>query len=166
MPYNESRDSSFMYNLTDLKGDKPKLIYNKNTILGFLHENEDKFSKFIRILEISELIELFNNSELNKTIFIPSNNNISNDFMKIIDKNIAIAIIKYSSLYRKIDKKIILSSPTLNLMSEYRSLPRLYVQNSEFNSQINNSNILKFDIILSNGIIHIIDNLLIPSFIN
>lgn len=164
MPYSESRDSKFMYDLLDLRGPKPSPTIRENTIYDFLLKNKHKFSKFIHILKVSEMENLFNDIEFDKTLFLPINEGIPDEIYNNMDKNLAINIIKFSCLNRKIDKNIMKRSPYVYMMTNYRYSPRLLVTNMNDITELNGeSNIIYYDLNFKNGMIHIIDKILIPS---
>lgn len=177
-PTNESRDIKFMYSLPDLKYSSKygkedlNLKICENTILGFMYKNKTIFSKFLHIIKISEMENLFMQNEFNKTLFLPTNNGISDDLINNLDPNLAKAIINFSLLFRLIDKNLLLSSPAYYLMTNYKPLPRLLITNMTSpplwtnNIQLNGcSTIINYNIKLNNGLIHIVDKILIPSII-
>ena len=64
---------------------------------------------------------------------------------------------------RKITKNLITSSPVAYYYTRNDKM-RMYVTNIDDNTRINNSvNIVKYDINVNNGLIHIIDGIIIPN---
>jgi hypothetical protein len=171
-PNNESRDIKFMYDLPDLRYSsrygKPNITKKicDNTVLGFINNNKHLFSKFLKIIQISEMENLFMQNEFNKTLFLPLNDGISDDIMDNLDPNLAKAIINFSLFFRIIDKNLLVSSPAYYLMSSYKPLPRLLITNIDHNIELNGcATIINYNIKLNNGLIHILDKVLIPRVI-
>lgn len=172
-PSNESRDIKFMYDLPDLMPSskyKNKIILDKkiceNTLLGFINKNLNIFSKFMFIIKISEMENLFMQMEFNKTLFLPVNDLIPDDLLENLDQNLAKAIVNFSLFFRIIDKNLLTSSPAYYLMSNYKPLPRLLITNINNKIQLNGcATIIDYNIKLNNGIIHVIDKVLIPPVI-
>lgn len=162
-PYNQSYDLSYMYNIRDLRTPYTPCMGTPNTLLSLIRQNPD-FSIFNRILTLSKLDRVLNSSQFNGTIFVPSDAYLETKITRdiIINMDIATArnIINYSILKSRVDERILTSSP----ISYFNSLhSRLLVENINGETLLDkNTKIVKYNVSLSNGIIHVTDNLLIP----
>ena len=165
-PYSQKTDKTYKFNLKDLCiiHHSNLKIENTNSISDIIFNNSC-FSKFKYILILSKLDVIYNDKQSNFTIFIPSD-----DFLKYIPESFFLKmdlftarnIIKSSTLENRITSDIIQDSPSsfFTTMNKYN---RLYVKNINNNTIINNNiNLIQKDIITTNGIIHLIDKLLIP----
>lgn len=165
-PDTQSCNYSHMYSFVDLANShEPQLCINKDSIYDFLHKNPH-FSKFKQIVHRAKMEGQLNEIQANFTLFIPSDSSLQDipqDFFDKMDDGLARQILKSSSLLRKIDKYLITSSP----VAYYRTMDptmRMYVTNISGRTQINNCvSVVKYDIVLNNGIIHLVDGLIVPS---
>lgn len=163
-PYTQSRNLTFMFDLPDLQG-KRKIEANENTVLDYILKNKDKFSIFLKLLEISNLHSLFNHPQFNKTVFIPQDSSLENykkDLLSL-DKLSAGNIIKYSTLQGLFPSRILSSSPSSLYTSTYSSSQKIKIVNFNNKTIINDcASVIIPDIQLTNGILHVIDNILTP----
>ena len=154
-----------MYSFTDYRGSESKMCLNKGTIYDYISSNPS-FSKFKTIVERAGMKGQLNELQANFTIMIPSDehlNHIPVEYFNKMDDGLARQILKASSIIRILDKKIITSSP----VSYYNTLNqemRMYITNIGGKTRINNCcSIVNYDISLCNGMIHVVDNLVVPS---
>jgi uncharacterized surface protein with fasciclin (FAS1) repeats len=162
MPSNESKDYQFMYNLPDLRGECIPVTERPTSILGFLNKHTD-FSKFTRILNIANMHTMFDMIQFDKTVFVPINAGISDEFMETIDQHKAKALINFCMMKRVVNKTIIAGTPASYFITDYKPCSKLLVTNNNGVSILNEqATILDYDINLDNGVIHIIDNILVP----
>ena len=167
-PNSESYDYSHMYNMGDNRGPKPVLNINSNSILGFL--TNYNFYKFAYVVRLARLENLFNDPQADVTLFVPSEfeNNITENMLKNMDESTAKSIVLFSTLNRKINYDLLSQSPSKYVFTQNTS-NKLYLETFNGSTYLNNrqSKIIRPDIMLDNGIIHIISNFIIPdSFIN
>ena len=88
---------------------------------------------------------------------------ISDNYIKQLDIGLAREIVKASILDRKINSDLLNSTPVTYYYTK-NPLMRMYYTYLYGKSVINNcSTVLKYDINLSNGLIHIINGLIVPS---
>jgi uncharacterized surface protein with fasciclin (FAS1) repeats len=129
---------------------------NKGTIADYLL-TEFKNSDFLKLVNKADLIKLLNNNQAHFTLFLP----------RIVDNTIDIndskQIVNCAIIPRLIDSKILKSTPVSYFNTRNLTM-RMFVHNLEDEIIINcASKILKPDICCTNGIIHIIDNILLPN---
>jgi uncharacterized surface protein with fasciclin (FAS1) repeats len=159
-PYSKSRDYSYMYDLYDIKSSEIKP--NENTILDLISSN-DQFGKFLELVKIAQMENIFNNLFLHKTIFIPLDKYIPDLDVSQFDKNTAMQIIKYSMLNNIIDSSLLGENSVSCLINNSNNDKRLYFSIKNNDIYINeNTKIVGYDILCANGMIHTTDNLLIP----
>jgi uncharacterized surface protein with fasciclin (FAS1) repeats len=162
-------DPSFMYthmySFTDLRGPKPTMCINKGSIYDFINSNPS-FSKFKTIVTRANMSAQLNEPQANFTIMIPPNEHLQHipqDYFDKMDDGLARQILKASSINRIIDKNLITSSPVSYFYTQNKEM-RIYITNIGNKTVINNcSNIIQYNISLNNGMIHIVDNLIVPS---
>ena len=168
-PNSESYDYSHMYNMGDNRGPAPLLLIDPNSIMGFL-TMYNNFSKFAYIVRLARLESLFNDQQADVTLLLPSDseNNISENMLKNMDESTARSIVLFSTINRKINYELLSQSPAKYVFTQNTS-NKLYIETFNNTTYLNNrqSQIIKPDILMNNGLIHIISNFLIPdSFIN
>ena len=165
-PYSQKTDSTYMFNFKDIHGPFPKKIENSNSISDIICNNSF-FKKFKYILNLSKLDSIYNDIQANFTIFVTSD-----DFLKYIPESFFVNmdlvtarnIIQASTLENRITSDILKDSKC-SFFTSMNKYNRLYIKNNNNNNNIilnNNINVIQKDIICTNGIIHIIDSLIIP----
>ena len=155
-----------MYNFNDYRnlGDN-KICNNKNSIFGYIY-NSPNTLKFKKIIEKANLIGQLNEIQANFTIFVVEDKYLEhfpNSFFDDMDIGLAKDIINCSLLNRKINKDILISSP-ISYYSTKNSQIKILVTNISNKTKLNNSiEVIKFDLNLDNGLIHFVDNLILPN---
>jgi hypothetical protein len=156
-----------MYDMGDLRGPKPKFTLNSNSIMSFL-ENNTEFSKFCYIVKLSRLEGLFNDCQADATLFVVADlyiNKIDNieQILANMDESTARSIILFSTLNRKINYDLLSQSPIKYIYTQNTTNKMLFetINNITYLNK-GNAKIIKYDINLQNGMIHLIDNILIP----
>ena len=163
-PNTQSVNFTHMFDFNDINGNLPVKTYSKNSIMDIIYHHPD-FTKFCYIIKLANMDSILDNIQSNFTLFIPSDTSIkylSNDIFTNMDQGDAKNIIKSSLLDYRIPKELIVDSPAayFNTLS---SQNRLFVTNINKNTKLNNTlNIIHFDIICSNGILHVVDKLIKP----
>jgi uncharacterized surface protein with fasciclin (FAS1) repeats len=155
-----------MFDFTDYRSkNKPELCLTEGSIYCFLSKNPE-FSKFKSIIDKANLAGFFNDSQINITLFVPHNNFLSDfpdDFFKTLDIGTARHILDASSIPKRLKKDLLTSSPVCYFYTKNPAM-RMYVTNINNITRINNcARIVQYDLEMNNGIIQIIDNLLIPN---
>lgn len=168
-PYTESMNFRHMFDIPDLNSTKSSKnkVACPNTLTGIINNNPD-FSKFKYILNLANLEGIYSDSQANVTLFVPSDNalkNIDNNVFINMDISTARHIVKSSTLRRRIPASVLMASPASWLIT--KDPPnRLFVTNMNNIISINNNiNIIHSNIFASNGIIHVIDNLIWPDML-
>jgi len=101
--------------------------------------------------------------QANFTLFVPSDDYLSGWNIDTLDDGLARQILSASTLRNRIDKNLIMSSP-VSYFTTRNARMRMYVTNISGKTQINNCvSVVKYDILLNNGIIHVVDGLILPS---
>ena len=154
-----------MYSFVDYRRDVNKICITPGTMYEYLVKSGN-FTKFNKIIRRANIIEKLNEPQNNCTLFAPSDNyltNIREEFFDTIDVGMARQIFDASVIDRKITKNLITSSPVSYYYTRNDKM-RMYVINIDDITKINNSvKIIKYDINVNNGLIHIIDGLIIPN---
>ncbi len=131
--------------------------------MGFLDQTPGfkKFSTLIRTAQMDpELSEL----QANVTIFVVPDEYLkfSVDFLQNMDIGTARRIVNFCIISRKIDSLLLIASPSQSFVTHYPA-NNLRVMTIDGITTINEcTKILKSDIELDNGMIHVVDNLLVP----
>jgi uncharacterized surface protein with fasciclin (FAS1) repeats len=159
--------------MIDIKTTIPPIINKQiskgiKTIYDTIISNSD-YSYFKYILKLSKMDNILNQSHINYTVFVPSDEKlrskgITDAIFINMDISVARQVVSYCILNNRINKSIlnnpIILLPTLNKFSQ------LLISNNENLTYINNViQIMKFDIECINGIIHIIDDIPSPIII-
>lgn len=172
-PDSQPADMTHMYLFTDYRNpkDKHKICTNKGSIFDFIY-NAKNFTKFRKIVDKAMMVGQLNSLQADMTVFIPSDNylqHVPNDFIEYMDDGMARQILAASTLNRRIDKELLTSSPVAYYITRNPSM-KMYMTNINDKTVINgNVNVVHFDVPCANGLIHLVDNLIIPSdntFIN
>ena len=165
-PSHEEMNFTYMFDMPDLRGPLPEIKYNKDSIMSKLNDNAD-YSKFKYIIKLANLDGIYSDIQANFTLFVPSDKALShiNDNVFInMDLLTARNIIRSSTLKRRITGAILEDSPR----SWFHTLDprnRLLVTNNNGETFLNNNiKVIHTNISASNGMIHVIDNLLWPQF--
>ena len=104
-------------------------------------------------------------SQSNLTIFVPCNNAFSKNDLEYMDVSLARHIVKTSTLDKKITSEL-LEDSAASYFTTKDPPNRLFVKNFDGKIFINNhSMVIHKDIITSNGIIHVVDKLIIPEYL-
>ena len=163
-PYTQAYDTKHMYDFVDLNK-KKSCPFNKNTLMGIIGNNSD-FTIFARIVEKARYSGKLSDQQADFTIFVPSDEELRKKYNKIfldnIDDGLARQILAFSMMNRKIDKYLLQSSP----VSIFPTLDRsnsMHVNTVRGITHLpNNTTVIHFNHPANNGIIHVIDNFLIP----
>lgn len=165
-PDTQSYNFTHMTSFVDYNGKKPKTCTTKGSIYDFLYHNPN-FSRFRGIVELCSMQGQLDDVQANFTLFIPSDNflrHLPESFFTRMDDGLAHQILKSSTMNRRINKELVMSSPCsyFNTIGKHPTT-KMYVTNINGNTTINESvRVVKYDIILNNGIIHVVDGLIMP----
>lgn len=168
-PATQSYNFNHMVSFVDYRpavGDEPKPCVEKNSIYHYLEANP-QFSKFKRIVDKAGMLGFLSNSQANFTVFVPMDKyltQIPEEFFKNMDIGLAKQIVKASCVDRKIDASLLVSNPVCYYNTKNPEM-RLYITNIRNKTRINNCvSVVEYNVNLSNGMIHLIDGLIVPTF--
>lgn len=167
-PDTQSYNFTHMTSFVDLNSDKKlETCTTKGSIFDYLYHNPN-FSRFCKIVEHASMQGQLNSIQADFTMFIPSNDylqHLPEEYFDRMDDGLARQILKSCTLNRRIGKNLITSSPVsyFNTISRYPTM-KMYVTNISGVTAINNCvQVVKYDILLNNGIIHLVDGLIVPN---
>ena len=165
-PYTQAYDMRQMYDFVDLRKKKEKKCpFNDNTLMGIIGNHSD-FTIFAKIVEKARYSGKLSELQADYTIFVPSDNELrkkySQQFIDNIDDGLARQILAFSMMKRKLDKNLLQSSPVSILPTMDRSnLMHINTVNG-ITKLPNCTTVIHWNHQADNGIVHVIDNLLIP----
>ena len=134
------------------------------SLMGIIN-NTDDFSFFKNIVENAMMCNILNSPESNFTLFVPHNGAFSDKDLKYMDISLARHIVRTSTLNKRITSELLEDSGA-SYFATKDPPNRLFVRNFNGETFINDqAKIVYKDIIASNGIIHIVDKLIIPEYI-
>jgi uncharacterized surface protein with fasciclin (FAS1) repeats len=165
-PYTESKDYRHMYDFVDLRKKNQTICpIGSNTLMGIIENNQD-FTIFSGIVKKARYICKLMDPEEDFTIFVPSDFELkkrhSKEFLDNIDISMAKNIVNFSMMNRKIDKYLIQSSPVTILPTLDRSNSMHITTTYGITLLSNDIKVIHFNHPSDNGILHVVDNLLIP----
>lgn len=155
-----------MFDFVDYRSkNKPQMCLTEGSIYCYLYSNP-QFSKFRSIIDKVNLAGFLNDSQANITLFVPSNAHLSHipdEWFKTLDIGTARAILDASSIPKKLKKDLLTSSPVCYYYTKNPKM-RMYMTNINNVTRINNcASIVQYDIEANNGVIHLIDNIIVPN---
>ena len=164
-PSTQSNNFTHMFEFVDLRGSAPQKKYDPNSIMGVIN-NTRYFSKFKYIIEKAMMNDILGSQQANFTLFIPTDLGLGDKNLADIDVGSARQIVKSSMLDRKITSELLEDSPASFFMTN-DPYNRIFVRNIGGVTYINDDiKIIQKDIIIGNGIIHVIDKLLRPKYLD
>lgn len=139
--------------------------YTKGSIMELLNSHPD-FTKFTYIIKLAEMDKILDDTQANFTIFVPSDNelkyNSSDDILSTMDRGDARQIVLSSLIDDRIPKELLTDSPASYMITK-NPVNRIFITNIDDVTKINNNlTIILFDIIRTNGIIHVVNKLIEP----
>ena len=163
-PNSQPNNMTHMFDFIDSRGPSKKKEVNLNSLMGVIN-NTEEFSVFKCFVEKSLLCDILASYQANMTIFVPHNSAFNGIELNDIDISFARHIVKGSSLDRKIPSELLEDSAASYFVT--KDPPnRLFIRNVEGTTFINDySKIIHKDIITSNGIIHVVDKLIVPYYL-
>ena len=162
-PYSQSNNFTHMFDFVDLRGNSFPEKDDNNSLMGVINNNPN-FSKFKYIVERARMTETLRDQQSHFTLFIPPDNTISGLEIKEMDISMARHIVRSAMIDRKITSELLEDSKASYFIT--RSKPNnLFINNINGITYINGDiQIIQKDIITGNGIIHVIDNIIMPSY--
>ena len=161
-------DIKISYDVSDLRKPSTGIPVKPGTLMGIIENNKD-FSKFAYMVKLGQLEDRLNAAVANSTIFIPSDayidKHISEDFFINMDLYTAKEVVLYHTLNKRVSYDMLNSSYSMYLdtMVDKEMKATILCENHQNEPVLNNhAKIIIPDIKLTNGLIHIINDLLIP----
>ena len=162
-PYSQSNNFTHMFDFVDLRGISSIEKDDNNSLMGVINNNPN-FSKFKYIVERARMNTTLSDAQSDFTLFIPLDNFISRLEIEGMDISMARNIVKSAMLDRKITSELLEDSNSSYFFTKSKS-NNLFINNMNGITYINEDiRIIQKDIITDNGIIHVIDNIILPSF--
>lgn len=164
--YNQSYDYTFMYDQQDWQSVKGKQVPNKGSILSWLTK-QGEFRIFLYMIHLAQLDDLFNSPCSGVTLFVPTDESIKSKYAESTFVNMSIQTARNMVLYHTLDRQI---STTLlkrqkhahiNTKNGSEKILLNVAESTNIISLDNMASVVFGDNIASNGLIHIIDNLLV-----
>jgi len=173
-PNSQATDMRQMYDFSDKRG-KQEICYPQNSIMGIINSHPD-FTLFSKIVKKARYDTILSEEQANFTVFVSSDTELRKKYdeksFDNVDIGTAKQILKVSMMKRVIDKSLLVSSPSSVFPTLDRSNSiRINTVNgvtliSKFNNAIKIGidcvKIIHFNQKCTNGIIHVIDDMLIP----
>ena len=165
-PYSQRYNFTHMFDTNIMNGKIQPKTYTEGSIMYLINTHHD-FNYFSYIIKLAEMDLILDNIQANFTLFVPSDTEIKikykyDDFLVNMDQSTAKSIVLSSLLDYRIPSEILQNSPASYFNTKYPP-NRLFVTNINANTKINNfMNVIHFDIICNNGIVHVVDKLINP----
>ena len=174
-PNSQPQNYTFLFEKQNYRTACKPIVPNKNSLLDIINNSPD-LTVFKNIVRVGKYQEILDSPQSNFTIFAPSDQAIlgttngmrdrDNIISGDVDVGLAYSVLKASILNNKITSELLEYSPFTYLIPIDKT-NRLFIKNINGMTVINNNiTVLVKDIICENGVIHIIDDIIIPrSFI-
>ena len=141
-----------------------------NTISGFIHSRSGEYQLFGWMIKLVDMELKMGHEQFDQTLFLVNDANLraqfGNDdsFFINMDKHQAIHIVGAHLLNKKIHKKTLESQRLTKLFTKNQQTELMFLNNYGDITINNMARLVEADIKLQNGVIHIIDRLLLPVF--
>lgn len=165
-PDSQSLNYTHMSSFVDYRGKTVQPCITKGSIYEYIYKNNN-MTRIKQIIDHAKFIGQLNDEQADFTCFFPTdqfiNEHFNHNYFDDMDDSLARGILNCSMVNRKIDRKLIMSSPVAYYITKNPQM-RMYTTNINNQTILNNrAKIITYDLKFNNGIIHIIDNLLIPT---
>ena len=167
-PYTQAYDMKQMYDLPDRRreSEKKKCSYPDHSLMGEINSNPN-FTIFAKIAKKARFDTKLSELQADFTVFVPADSYLrkkyNQEFLNNMDIGLAIQIMNFSMMRRQLDQNILQSSP----VSIFPTIDRSSSMNmSTVNSKTmleNCVSVIHWNHPATNGLIHVVDDLLIPS---
>ena len=140
----------------------------ENTISGYLH-NHPEYRLFTWMIKKAEMELKMGDQQFDATLFVVNDKDLlkqfgSDDFFVNMDKNQAYNILYAHLLNKKIHKKTLMSQRLTKIYTKNEKTQIIFLNNYGDITLNNMSKLIKEDIRLQNGVIHVVDHLILPVF--
>jgi len=146
---------------------KKVCIYNQNTIMGYISSNPD-YTLFTWMIKKAEMDLKMYHELFDSTLFIVNDANlrkqVGEDAFVTMDKNTAINLLNAHLLDKKIHKKTLMSQRLTRIFTKNQKTEIMFLNNNGNVTLNNMSKLIKEDIIVSNGVMHEVEYLILPFF--
>lgn len=144
---------------------RPQLLINEGSLYDLIRKHP-KMTKFRLIVERAGMAGQLNEEEANFTLFIPLDDDlrhIPESYFRTMDDGQARQILNASTFKTQIDGRLMVSSPVAYYYTKNDQM-RMYVTNINGKTILNKcAMVVKFDLKCTNGIVHIVNNLVAPN---
>jgi len=139
-----------------------------STISGYL-ETQPNYKLFQWMVRLADMEKKMGDEQFDSTLFLVNDENLlkqfgSENFFINMDKHTAIHILGAHLLTRQIHKKTLASQRLTKIYTKNLKTELIFLNNYGEITINNKANLIDADIDRSNGVIHLIDQLLIPVF--
>lgn len=167
-PYSKSYDQTHMYDFTDSRRyPRRDIKYCPQTLMGIINTTKE-LSIASYIVKLANYDGILNDKQANFTMFLPSDTFLKKYPESVFvnfDKGTALNLMKGSMTNRRMTAAIIEDSPAA-FFTTLDTSNKIFISNISDTTYINNKiKVVQKDIFASNGVIHIIDDLLWPVII-
>lgn len=170
-PYSQSLNRTHMFSFVDYRG-KSEIIDcpADNTLMSHINTHP-QLTKFKKVVNRARMGAQLSQKEANFTLFAPLDQHLKqpDHYFDNMDDGTARQIVAASLMDRQIDGNLLKSSP-VSYYHTKNSQMRMYVTNICDQTELNQcARVVKFDVPTNNGVIHLTDNIIVPSdatFIN
>ena len=163
-PNSQPGNLTHMFDFVDIRGQSVHTVVESNSLMGVIN-NTKEFSFFKYIIENARLSDIFASPQSDFTIFVPHDDAFLGKDLKYMDISLARHIVRTSTLDRKITSEL-LEDSAVSYFTTKDPPNRLFVRNFYGETFINDhAKVIYKDIITSNGIIHVVDKLIIPKYL-
>lgn len=163
-PAHQSHDYKHMYMpKKDLYQNKIPNLGAPNSLYGIISSNPD-FTLFRKIVMVAGVEGILSADQFQGTLFVPSDTFFEENLNLVsFDKTTALSIFNYLSLPTMVRSKSLQSLPFSRIRNRHKTSSYIDVKNINNTCILDNdANIVSFDIEAKNGLIHVIDRLLMP----
>ena len=165
-PNTQSYNFTHMYDFQDLRAKKqPEMCITPGTLYDFIAKNN--FTKIKLIIDRAKMSGQMMDPQADCTLIIPTDDflsDIPDEYFSRMDDGLARQLLDSCTLNRKIEGKLLRSSPVCYYFTRKPEM-RMYVTNISSKTKVNNCvNVVSFDNMTSNGIIHVVDGLITPNY--
>lgn len=139
-----------------------------NTISGYINSHQG-YKLFGWMIKLAEMELKMGNEQFDQTLFLVNDENLrqqfgNDEFFINMDKHKAIHILGAHLLNKKIHKRTLESQRLTKLFTKNQQTELMFLNNYGDITINNIARLIEADIKLQNGVIHIIDRLLLPVF--
>jgi hypothetical protein len=143
----------------------PQICINSGSIYDLIHKHP-QMTKFKLIVHRANMIGRLNDEQAQCTVFIPLDDflkHIPDSYFQTMDDGLARQIVDASTLKVPIDGNLLISSPVAYYYTRNDKM-RMYITNISRKTEVNKcATVIKFNIPCSNGIVHIVNNIVAPN---